>query len=427
MNGTSSRLLPRFFASTTTKARAPLTGTQSRRVIIRPQETAPLNIPPKLVDGNLMVFSDTKGTHVPVPYEWLRDHCHCEACVHPSTKQRLIETFDDISPLISPETVKEEPQSFLVKWNDGHESRYSKSWLSASGEKIRPRTSELQGMVEMKLWTGKQIKNAAPTVDYDNVMTTDKGLKAWLYTIRKYGFCYIENTPITPEATEKLLERIAYIRHTHYGGFYDFTADLAKGDTAYTQLGIGAHTDNTYFSDPAGLQVFHLLSHPDGEGGASQLVDGFAAARQLLKEDPKAYQILSQTQIDAHASGNEDSSIQPWTTFPTLVHDPFGGQLVQVRWNTTDRAAIDLPIEEMQDWYNAARKWTGILKRFEYWEQLQPGKPLIFDNWRVLHGRSAFTGKRRMCGGYINRDDFISRFKMTNWGRERVLELVARG
>lgn len=56
-----------------------------------------------------------------------------------------------------------------------------------------------------------------------------------------------------------------------------------------------------------------------------------------------------------------------------------------------------------------------------YWFQLKPGKVLsmyqslsqiaclaatdqiyeiVFDNWRVLHGRSAFTGKRRMCGGY---------------------------
>lgn len=25
---------------------------------------------------------------------------------------------------------------------------------------------------------------------------------------------------------------------------------------------------------------------------------------------------------------------------------------------------------------------------------------LVFDNWRVLHGRSAFTGVRRICGGY---------------------------
>jgi trimethyllysine dioxygenase len=57
----------------------------------------------------------------------------------------------------------------------------------------------------------------------------------------------------------------------------------------------------------------------------------------------------------------------------------------------------------------------------EYWEQLTPGKVLIFDNWRVLHGRSSFTGKRRICGGYINRDDWISRYKMEVLGREEVL------
>lgn len=31
------------------------------------------------------------------------------------------------------------------------------------------------------------------------------------------------------------------------GQFWDFTSDLAKGDTAYTTLALGAHTDNTYF------------------------------------------------------------------------------------------------------------------------------------------------------------------------------------
>jgi len=31
------------------------------------------------------------------------------------------------------------------------------------------------------------------------------------------------------------------------GKFWDFTSDLAKGDTAYTTLALGAHTDNTYF------------------------------------------------------------------------------------------------------------------------------------------------------------------------------------
>lgn len=31
------------------------------------------------------------------------------------------------------------------------------------------------------------------------------------------------------------------------GRFWDFTSDLAKGDTAYTTLALGAHTDNTYY------------------------------------------------------------------------------------------------------------------------------------------------------------------------------------
>ena len=34
---------------------------------------------------------------------------------------------------------------------------------------------------------------------------------------------------------------------------------------------------------------------------------------------------------------------------------------------------------------------------------------VAIDNHRVLHGRSSFTGKRRMCGAYIGVDEFRSR------------------
>lgn len=59
---------------------------------------------------------------------------------------------------------------------------------------------------------------------------------------------------------------------------------------------------------------------------------------------------------------------------------------------------------------------------------------LVFDNWRVMHGRSAFTGKRRMCGGYselsgpqftaadrtVNHDDYRSRFLSLNYNDEQL-------
>lgn len=58
-------------------------------------------------------------------------------------------------------------------------------------------------------------------------------------------------------------------------------------------------------------------------------------------------------------------------------------------------------------WYAAAAKWEKILRseEVEYRFQLRPGTTVIFDNHRVLHGRSAFTGLRRICGGY---SEFLS-------------------
>ncbi|KIW01648.1 trimethyllysine dioxygenase [Verruconis gallopava] len=371
-----------------------------------------------------VAYGNGRTFDFPVPLQWLRDHCHCDKCVHPSTKQRLIETFYDIPADIKTSSVEEDSVGFKVLWIDGHESYYTKDWLTTPMD-FGTKFTNRQGWVDPIFWTGESIKNDPPTVDFSDVMSSDEGLTNWLEKIKQYGFCYVDNTPVSPEETEKLIERIAYIRNTHYGGFWDFTSDLSKGDTAYTQLGIGPHTDNTYFSDPAGLQLFHLLSHTDGEGGTSGLVDGFAAARELQKQDPQAYDLLSTVKVYSHASGNADSSIQPYAAFPTLLHDDKMGALIQVRWNTTDRAQVDTPLNLMDEWYKAARKWSNILKEFEYQEQLRPGKALIFDNWRVLHARSAFTGKRRMCGGYVNRDDFISKWKMLKYGRDEVLKQVS--
>ncbi|MCJ1302129.1 hypothetical protein MMC08_004930 [Hypocenomyce scalaris] len=313
--------------------------------------------------------------------------------------------------------------SHLQRANDGHRSFYDWEWLRL--HTYYKSDHPLEETIKLNLW-GKEIGDQPPTVTYEGVMASEVGVKDWTALIRRYGFCYVDGCPPTPSATQALLERIAFIRTTHYGGFWDFTSDLSSKDTAYTSLALGAHTDTTYFTDPCGLQMFHLLSHTDGEGGASLLVDGFKAAATLKDEAPEAYHILSTAPIPAHASGNQSISLRPVRAFPVLNHDSGMGPLMQVRWNNDDRGTLGGDQVKIEAWYGAARKWAAILRREsnEYWEQLRPGKPLIFDNWRVLHGRSAFTGKRRMCGGYINHDDFISRYRITNLGRDEVLKRV---
>jgi trimethyllysine dioxygenase len=147
------------------------------------------------------------------------------------------------------------------------------------------------------------------------------------------------------------------------GRFWEFTSDMAKGDTAYTNLALGAHTDNTSFvrfyliqkrevtgfwfdlfqTDPCGLQLFHLLSHTDGSGGTTLLVDGFYVASILKELHPESYDLLCRIPVPAHSAGEPADlySPSPPSGYPVLGHDPITGEITQVRWNNDDRSVMN--------------------------------------------------------------------------------------
>lgn len=168
-------------------------------------------------------------------------------------------------------------------------------------------------------------------------------------------------------------------------------------------------------TDPSGLQIFHLLSHPPpGKGGASLLVDAFYAASILEALHPSAYATLSRLAVPTHASGSEGTLLRPLAR-PVFTHDAVTGELVQVRWNNEDRGVLGRGwrAEDVEAWYDAAAKWEEAVRSAdaEYWVQLRPGTMVVIDNWRVMHGRSTFTGERRMCGAYVGHDDWHSRLE----------------
>ncbi|KAN0120946.1 hypothetical protein V8E52_004215 [Russula decolorans] len=337
---------------------------------------------------------------------WLRDHCRCPECFHSITKQRLISTFE-IPPDLEPISTRSTSDGLEVVWpasTGTHVSTYPWSWLRA----INHSPSINRESAEKVLW-GSKIAKEPPLVPYDQVVSSEYGTYKWLSKIDTLGFCFVSGVPATPEATEQLANRIAFIRETHYGKFWDFTSDLARGDTAYSNMALAAHTDNTYFTDPCGVQIFHLLEHTGGSGGASLLVDGFYVASILRDLYPDAYELLSTVPIPSHAAG--ESGILYRAAHPPLKHDA-AGNLRAVRWNNDDRSALrNVPHADVPRLYEAMRTWNKLItsQDSEYWVQLSPGTVIAFDNHRVLHGRSSFTGKRRMCGAYIGVDEFRSR------------------
>ncbi|WEW55030.1 clavaminic acid synthetase (CAS)-like superfamily protein [Emydomyces testavorans] len=79
------------------------------------------------------------------------------------------------------------------------------------------RTDSERGVIIQYLEFVPDDPSAFPTVDYNEVMASDDGVREWTRKIYLYGFCFVKGCPVEPKATEKLLERIAFIRRTHYG------------------------------------------------------------------------------------------------------------------------------------------------------------------------------------------------------------------
>ncbi|MGE0138592.1 MAG: trimethyllysine dioxygenase [Ilumatobacteraceae bacterium] len=347
------------------------------------------------------------GAESTYPWIWLRDHAHDESTLHPVTQQRQLFTAS-ISPTLSARDVAAVGQSVAIEWDgDDQPSVLPIEFLVRFRRPFEPKAAIDEPRV---LWDAETVL-PPPTVPYDEVMASDEGVARWLRKVAAYGFAIATGTPPTAEATEALARRVGYVRETIFGGFWEFTADLSKADTAYTNLELRPHTDGTYSHDAPGLQMLHCL-HFDGEGGASTMVDGFRIADELRREAPHHHALLSRIAIPGQYIGDGSHLM---AARPVLRHD-HAGSLVQVSFNNADRAPFLLPPDEMIELYDALRAFDLLAndERLQWRHVLRPGEALLFDNWRVLHGRTSYSGSRRLCGAYLNHEDFESRLRLAS-------------
>ena len=148
------------------------------------------------------------------------------------------------------------------------------------------------------------LEDGLPEVSHDAVMAEDStGLAEWLDPVDRHGNALVTGVPATPEATEELLKRVGYIRQTIFSGFWDFTANKAFADTAYSTVEIGPHTDGTYAIDSPGYQALHGLEF-DGTGGESIFVDAFKVAKDILEHEPEAFEVLASVPVPAQYKGD---------------------------------------------------------------------------------------------------------------------------
>ena len=78
---------------------------------------------------------------------------------------------------------------------------------------------------------------------------------------------------------------IGRVLETNYGLTFDVRSVAQPENLAYSDLGLGLHTDNPYREPVPGFQALHALI-ASNEGGESVFADGFALAAHLRSQRP---------------------------------------------------------------------------------------------------------------------------------------------
>jgi len=218
------------------------------------------------------------------------------------------------------------------------------------------------------------------------------------------GFVLIHETPTQADSILEIARRFGYVRDTNFGNFFEVYSRPESTDLAYRPIALGPHTDNPYRTPVPGLQLLHCLQN-ETSGGLSTLVDSLAVAEQLQREDAAGFALLARVPVRFEY---RDATTQLVSVKPMIEVDS-AGVMTGVHYSPR---LDDIPLMSDSDTrsYHRARKRLGLLfqdPQYELRFRLDPGQLMIFDNNRVLHGRTAFDptqGHRQLQGCYIDRD-----------------------
>jgi len=353
--------------------------------------------------GNAVQLSWSTGQHARFHTIWLRDNATDAKTRNQSNGQRLI-TLADIPKNISIESATVSGDMLDVRFTSGHETQFASAWLlariydNAPAPKIWPDHATL--------W----CSDLEPQTNTIAALRSDpSALRNWLHAVVRDGVAIVSGMATTSGSLEDVVKLFGHIRETNYGRWFEVRSEVNPSNLAYTNLGLQAHTDNPYRDPAPGLQVLACLENTV-EGGESAVVDGFAAAETLRRENPQAFELLSAYPARFEYAGSR--GVQLTAKRPIIERGP-DGEVIAIRFNNRSMAAvIDIPFDDMSDWYGALRRLGEIIEAAESQVcfRLQPGEAFIVDNTRVLHARTAFssTGSRWLQGCYADKDGLVS-------------------
>lgn len=357
-------------------------------------------------DQGLLTIDWEDGHRGLVSWRWLSDACGCPRCLVPGTMQRVARVWESAGPAGTPMDYVQGREGLKVVWSPGHEYLFPAEWLRENCGCVGCATARVvYSSGRHVLWDAADgIPRRWP---YEEVRRDLEVRREWLSEVARRGVALLEGAPHGPGAVLEVAEWFGYVRETNYGRIFDIQVEHDPANLANTDLGLEPHTDNPYRDPVPTLQLLHCLSTAS-HGGETVLVDGAAIDLRLRAVQPEAHQALCG--LPARWEYRDAYARLRWQG-PVLEHD-LSGNLRQIRWNERSRQPLPLTPADAGRFidalaaFRAAAGSDQLQARFT----LAPGDVLLFDNRRVLHGRTAYPAadRRHLQGCYADIDGLLS-------------------
>jgi gamma-butyrobetaine dioxygenase len=353
-----------------------------------------------------LILKWSDGDRVELASVWLRDNLRQDR--DPGNGQRLIDVADlPLTPRIRHAALQ--GTVVRVEWeDDAAEASFDLDWLANQLAAI----DGARTLPQPRLWPDGGSLDAARDFAWAALGAARDTVAiqvSWLAGLVTDGLAFLSDVPAEPGAILATVPLIGQVAETNYGLLFDVRAVPEPENLAYSDRGLGLHTDNPYREPVPGFQALHVLvAAPDG--GESLFADGFALAQRLREEDPDAFEILARTPVPfAYRSRNAALSAER-----PLIQLSCRGEVVAVHYNNRSIQPLPLAAEAAERYYRAYRRFALLLRepRFMLRCMMRSGDLVVFDNQRVLHGRTGFASARHprhLQGCYLTRDSVFSR------------------
>ena len=140
---------------------------------------------------------------------------------------------------------------------ENHLSVFTQDWLLSNCYDLNDHFED-RSEKQKKLWQKNSFEAGLPFINYDSIDESDTQLSA-LRSLREIGFFIITGTPSVEGQVLKVISKIGYTRETNYGALFEVRTEVNPNNLAYTNLGLGSHTDNPYRDPVPTVQLLHCL------------------------------------------------------------------------------------------------------------------------------------------------------------------------